>query len=207
MMRKILISALASAIALSSAAPVFAQQGPPAARYDDKAGLGNPHAAGGAPSEEKREEIRKKIEAVRIWRLTEALKLDGQTSSKLSALLGSCEHRRKGIMREQTVTMREIRHALTSTKPDTSKIKTALDKLEKSRHAMQELRDEELSGVKSILTVEQQARFLLFQQDFRHEMQGIIDDARRGGAGRSPGGEIPGKGDPGVNRPGRSQAN
>ncbi len=204
-MRKMMIPAMVVAMVLSCAALASARQGPPSDRSDDITGIDNPQAPGGEPSEEKREEVRKKIEAVRIWRLTEALKLDAPTSSKLSALLSSFEQQRMGIMREQMTAMRELRRLLKTPKPDESKIRSALERLEKNQHAMQALRDKELGGVKEILTIEQQARFLLFQQDFRREMQGIIADARRGVHGRGPGEEIPGKNRSDVNSPGSSQ--
>ena len=188
-MRKMMIPAMVVAMVLSCAALASARQGPPADRNDDMTGIDNPQAAGGEPSEEKREAVRKKIEAVRIWRLTEALKLDTPTSSKLSSLLSSFEQQRMGIMRQQMTAMRELRRMLKTPKPEESKIKSALDRLEKNQHAMQALRDKELAGVKEILTIEQQARFLLFQQEFRREMQGMISNARKGG----PRGEGPGR--------------
>ena len=93
-MRKMMIPAMVVAMIITCAALVSARQGPPVERSDEIAELDNPQAPGGEPSEEKREEVRKKIEAVRIWRLTEALKLDAPTSSKLSALLSSFDQQR-----------------------------------------------------------------------------------------------------------------
>ena len=81
---------------------------------------------------------------------------------------------------------------LGSPKPDESKIKTVLDRLGKNQRTMQALRDKEFGGVKEILTIEQQARFLLFQQEFRREMQGMITNVRRGGPG--PRGGLRGEG-------------
>ena len=194
-MRKMMIPAMVVAMIVSCAALVSARQGPPAERSEETAEFDNPQAPGGELSEERREEVRKKIEAVRIWRLTEALKLDAPTSSKLSALLSSFDQQRRDIMREQMTTMKQLRHLLDSPKSDESKIKTALDRLEKNRHAMEALRDKEIGGVKDILTIEQQARFLLFQQEFRREMQGMIANARKGGPGPRGGsrGEGPGR--------------
>ena len=182
-MKKKLIPAMIVAVMISCAAIAAAQT----------TGPGKPPSPGTEPSEERREEVRKKIEAVRIWRLTEALKLDAPTSSKLSALLSSFDQQRRDIMREQMTAMRELRRMLESSKPDESKIKTTLDRLEKNRHAIQALRDKEIGGVKEILTIEQQARFLLFQQEFRREMEGMISNARRGGPRGGMRGEGPGR--------------
>ena len=188
MMRSLVISLALITTAFGAAATdLFAQQGPPAGQYDEMMRPGNQPGQGNALSEEKREEIRKKIEAVRIWRLTERLKLDTTTSAKLASVLSSFDQQRKGMVQEQIATMRELRVSLNSQKPDEARLKTALEKLQKNQHSLQELRDREYSGLKDILTIEQQARFLLFQQEFRREMQSMISNARSsGGRGRGP---------------------
>ena len=191
--RTMMIPAIVVVLVLSGASLVSARQGAPADRNDDTMAIDNPQAPGQEPSEERREEVRKKIEAVRIWRLTEALKLDAPTSSKLSALLSSFDRQRRDIMREQMTAMRDLRRMLDSPKPDEAKIKPAIERLEKNRHAMQALRDKEIGSVKEILTIEQQARFLLFQQEFRREMEGMISNARRGGPRGGLRGEGPGR--------------
>ena len=190
-----LIVLLIIAAAVASAAPASAQQAQPGGHYDDAMGFDNPPGQGNAAMEEKREAIRKKIEAVRIWRLTEELKLDTGTSAKLASILSSMDQQRRDIMREQMAVMRELQQSLKSSKPDETKLKDSLEKLEKNHHAMQELRDREFKALKDILAIEQQARFLVFQQQFQREMRGMISGARGGGQGRGPmgrGGRTPG---------------
>ena len=171
--------------------PAYAQtrtQGqPPDDRQQDEGAFAPDPGQGSPPSDERREEVRKKIEAIRIWRLTEELKLDTNTSAKLSSVLSSFEQQRRDIMREQMTTMREMRLSLRSAKPDESKLKAALEKLEKNHRSMQELREKEFRSLKDILTIEQQARYLLFQQAFQREMQGMIAGARGGGKGMGSG--------------------
>ena len=188
MTRSLLISILLSAALTIGVAPLiaYAQQGPPSGQYDDMMGLDNQRGRGNALSEQKREEIRNKIETVRIWRLTEQLKLDTATSAKLASLLTSFDQQRKGVMQEQAAGMRELRLQLKSQKPDEAKIKSALDRIVKNQSLMQGLREQEWKGLQSILTFEQQARFLLFQQEFRREMQNMIVNARTGNRGRGP---------------------
>jgi Spy/CpxP family protein refolding chaperone len=128
-------------------------------------------------SEEKREEIRKKIDAVRIWRLTEALKLDANTSAKLSSLLSSVDHRRREILREQTGTINSLRFLVRAPKPDEARIKTSLEKLDKNHLQMQELTSSERNGLKNILTIQQQAQYVVFQHEFMREMRGMIGSA------------------------------
>jgi Spy/CpxP family protein refolding chaperone len=180
MRTKVFLTAMVLFVAAATTS--FAQQGPPGGtRYE------NPDARGDAPAEEKRAEIRKKIEAVRIWRLTDELNLDAPTSAKLASFLNTMDRQRMEIAREQRMTMKELRRLLNSPKPDEPRLKVALNKLEKSHHDVQLLRDKELSGLKDILTIEQQARYLIFQQEFQREIRQMIAGARWGsgpGGGR-----------------------
>jgi Spy/CpxP family protein refolding chaperone len=166
----------------------FGQQGPASmqtnSQYNDGRGVENRGRPGrGEPmSDEKRTEIRKKIETVRIWRLTEALKLDANTSAKMSSLLSSLEHQRREIQREQMGTLQMLQQSLKSPQIEESRIKSDLEKLEKNNRAMQELKNKEMSGLKNLLTIEQQARYVIFQQEFMREMRGMIHGAR--GSGR-----------------------
>ncbi len=138
----------------------------------------------GGTSEERREEVRKKIEAVRIWRLTEKLKLDATTSAKLSSFLSSMDLKRRETMKSQMELMKDLRLSLRAAKPDEAKVRAVLAKLEKNHHEMQKFRDQEMQGLKDFLTIEQQARFLLFQHDFQHEIRGMVHKARGNGQGR-----------------------
>jgi len=151
-----------------------------------------------ALSEKKREEIRRKIEAVRIWRLTEVLNLDAATGAKLSSLLSSMDLKRRDVMKDYTHAMKELRVYVGSAKPDESKIKLALETIEKRHHDMEAIRDQELSGLKTILTVEQQGRFLLFQQEFNREMRKMFAGARgltkASGVREQSGGRMPSAG-------------
>ncbi len=194
---KIKILLTAAALVFGATTASFAQQAPPGSLSNDSAANGR----GGAPTEEKREAIRRKIEAVRIWKLTEALKLDAATSAKLASYLSSMDQQRMGLIRDHMMTMRELRRSLKDSKPDEKSLKVSLDKLEKNRRAMQELRDKELSGLKDILTTEQQARYVLFQQEFQREMREMIAAAReRGRTGREGGGAGNGIGEPPAGR-------
>ena len=150
--------------------------------YDNRSveNLGRP-GRGEPLSDEKRAEIRKKIDTIRIWRLTEALKLDANTSAKLSSLLSSLDQQRREIQRDQTRTLIMLQQSLMSPKIEELRIKIDLDKLEQNYRAMQDLKYKEMGGLKRILTIEQQGRYVIFQQEFMREMRGMIRGARGNG--------------------------
>ncbi len=156
-------AAIIAAVLIITGSAVFAQQGP-----------------GSEADARKREEVRKKVEAVRIWRLTEALKLDEKTSARLSSFLSVLDEQRRGLVRERMETLRDLRPLLKPERPDEKKLKIALDKLDKNRLAMADLEEKENAGVKDILTVEQRARYVIFQHEFRREIRGMIAGARGG---------------------------
>ncbi|OGW37975.1 MAG: hypothetical protein A2010_15215 [Nitrospirae bacterium GWD2_57_9] len=208
-MTKIVILVMTLALFAGAA---MAQRMPGSAADDrqrEDAGFAPDQGPEGPVTEERREEVRKKIEAVRIWRLTEELKLDAATAGKLSALLSSLDQKRRTIQREQMESMRTMRQSLRSESPDPARIKRMLDTLENNHREMQELRNSEHKGLKEILTTEQQARYLIFQEEFLREIRGMIGGARRdagqgqgmrGGAGQGrrigPGRDGPGSGPP-----------
>lgn len=191
--------AIMAAALIIAGATVHAQQGPGqmggqyrnVSESDRTQGRGEPDA-------KKRAEVRKKIEAVKIWRLTEELKLDEKTSARLASFLSAMDENRRGLMHERMETMKDLRTILKTKKPDEKKLKADLDKLEKNRREMVELDGKETGGVKDILSVEQQARYVIFQQEFRRELRGMISGARGNGQGvhgpASRTGEGPGSG-------------
>ncbi len=188
---KIKVLLTAAALVFGAATVSFSQQTSPGSLSG--AGTG-PGGRNGSPSETKRESVRRKIEMVRIWKLTEALKLDTATSAKLASFLSSIDKQRIEIIRDNIMTMQELRRTLKTSKPDEKSLKASLDRLGKNRRAILELRDKELNGLKDILTTEQQARYMIFQQDFHREMREMIAAAReKEGAGRGRMGNGPGE--------------
>lgn len=186
-MKKTVLAIIAAA---ACALPVHAEDRDPALTRDDPAGAAQ---AQDAPAGARREEVRKKIEAIRMWRLTEELKLDEAASARLASVLSSFDQQRKDIRRSQRETMRELRTLLNTARPDEAKLKTALDRMEHAHATMQALRNKELTSAKELLTIEQQARFVLFQAEFMHDMRRMISGARGDGPGMGMG-RGPGRG-------------
>lgn len=162
--------------------------GSPSGRFEYAAFDGDEEAG-----EAKREEVRRKLETVRMWRLTETLKLDEKTSTQLASFLSSIDEKRRGLIKENREAIKEMRASLNAAKPDEGKLKAGIDRIERNQQAIQELRQKEISGVKGMLTTEQQARYLVFQQDFRREVRRMIAGARGKGTEMEPEPGAPGQ--------------
>jgi hypothetical protein len=176
----------------------FAQHAPMGGSYQDEMGLDAQPGQWNPPSKEKREEVRKRVEAIRIYRLTGALKLDEKASAQLASLLGTIDLQRRELMDQNMDAMKELRTSLRSPHPSESKLKPILERLEKNHREMSGLKDKELKGLKDILTVEQRARYVVFQRDFAREIRSLITSARSDGqgirGGSSSGRAVPGPG-------------
>jgi Spy/CpxP family protein refolding chaperone len=176
---------IVAAFLAASAAGAMAQQQMPGPRQD-------------RPSEEQRREaVRKKMDAVKIARLTETLKLDEKTAAAFIPVITALEQKRRALMKENREIMQEIRIMLHASQPDEGKLKIAVNKVEKNRQEIAAQRNKEFDAARNHLTVTQTARYIIFNQEFQQEMRGMVDGARSGRDGRKPEGRGPGQG-PGM---------
>lgn len=135
----------------------------------------------------QRDETRKKVEAIRVARLTEALNLDERTVVRFIPAVTALEMKRRTLLLEHRRMMMEIRRELQAPSPDAGRLKADVEKIAIGQRELAKLREKEQETVREHLTTEQQARYLLFQEDFLSEIQGIVSGMRD--RGRVPGGE------------------
>lgn len=160
--------------------PSFAQQG----------SMRGP--AGGPPTDEQREEIRKKMEAVRMSRLTEELKLDEKTAARFIPVITALGQKRRALMKDIRQAMQELRTELKAAHPDEGRMRTAIGRIEKNQREIASLREKELQAARENLSVAQQAQYIIFNQEFVREMRGMMEGVR--GRGPAKGGMGPGQG-------------
>jgi len=130
------------------------------------------------PSTEERERIRKRIDLIRMWRLTEDLNLDEETGSKLFPLIRQYEEKRRVLARKREEILFTLKGQLKTGTPHEESIKGLLKEWEEIRAEEQDLNRKEKEDLKKILSIEQQAKYLLFQQEFTKEMRRMIADVR-----------------------------
>ncbi|MCL5022949.1 MAG: hypothetical protein M1497_06245 [Nitrospirae bacterium] len=128
------------------------------------------------PSREQMEKVRKRIETLKMWKLTRALDLDEKTSAQVFPLLNRYDRKRADLEKAMRDNMRELKDALKEGREN--QMKNILGMIEESHKSIQALKDAEWQELKGIFTTEQQAKFVFFQQEFDREMRKIIGEAR-----------------------------
>ena len=128
------------------------------------------------PPREKMEKVRKRIETLRMWKLTKALDLDEKIAARLFPLLNRYDKKRVVKERNLREDIIALKDALKNNKE--GQIKDTLENLEKNHKSLQEIKDEERAELKKILTIEQQAKFILFQLEFNKEIKKIISKTK-----------------------------
>ena len=130
------------------------------------------------PPFEKREEIRKRIELIRMWKLTEELDLTEETGAKLFPILHTFDEKRRELHKERHTIMNELRKALENVATSDEEIEAAMDKLDENALAVSDLLRQQRQELKGVLSPRQQAKFVLFQREFHREIRKIIAEAR-----------------------------
>lgn len=115
--------------------------------------------------------VRKKVEALRAWQLTEELDLDEKTSSRLFPVIREADQERWRIEASNRDLVREMARSLKQADPDPEEINQILDKLQSNRRELVRAEERHLASVRQILSPEDTARYLMFQIRFQREIR------------------------------------
>ena len=146
-------------------------------------------------------EGRRLIETIKIWKLSEALNLNEDQAARLFPKLAQLEASRREFHSRQRLLRDEVALLLTQRPLRVQEIKAKLDELDRTEADFR-VRERAMKGeLRSILSLEQQARLALFEDRFETEMRRTIQDLRQRRRGVSPYGPGPGIGPPPVRNP------
>lgn len=145
-------------------------------------------AADGTPGEGDLTRVRKKIEALRAWRISEELDLDQETSARLFPVMRDADEKGWRIESMNRALIREMDLQLKKGEPDPGKINGILDRLQANRMEKARIENRHLKRVREILSPEDTARYLIFQFRFQKELKQKAARAfREGRGGQGPG--------------------
>jgi hypothetical protein len=128
------------------------------------------------PSRAQFEKTQKRVEALRMWKLTQTIDLNEKTAAKLFPVINEYDRKRLVTEKKMRKNMRTLRRSVNSASEEDLQ---NLMKTLKSHHLrLQEIQYEEMNKLRDILTVRDQAKFMIFKQDFDREMKKRIFEAR-----------------------------
>jgi hypothetical protein len=136
--------------------------------------MGPPGTPGPDGDPERRKELRRRISALRMARLTQELDLDEATAAKLFPAINHQDERSAQIAEEHTKQMHKLDELCH--KPDTKDADVApvIDALFATRKQMRDVEDELHAKVRGILTPSQMAKFILFHEHFGDEVREML---------------------------------
>lgn len=129
------------------------------------------------PDREKMEKIRHKMEFLRNWKLMDELKLDEATASKLFSAMKGLDGRNRKIMDEGFDLVKQLESIVEKGNGSEKEMQALITRLRANMEAGHNLKLQRIDAVAGLLTVEQQAKYILFELSFKREMAGIAGRA------------------------------
>jgi len=147
--------------------------------------LARPPARGdyGPMDEERRAELRERIELIWMWRLTEELDLTQEEGATIFPVLRQYEEKKRALRDENRELVRELDQLIEANASE-GKLKKAIQALAENEKKYHQVKEEGFQKLERILPVEKQARYIVFQQEFRREIHRLLRRSR--GTGRGP---------------------
>lgn len=121
------------------------------------------------PSTEKVERMRKRIETMKMWKLTQVLDLDEQRAAELFPVLNRYNKKRLDVMKRMRENMRKLRGTVDSAPED--ELQVLIRNLRDAHAELKAVNEEELESFRGLLSVREFAKFVIFKQDFNREMK------------------------------------
>lgn len=118
------------------------------------------------------------IEKVRIYKLTEALDLTEEQTTKFFPHLKEMRKNEQDFQGQRMVLLQELRN-LVKTNAREQEIINVLNQFQELQKKRMTNQMQEIESLKKILTPVQQAKFLIFQEDFEREIRELIREVRK----------------------------
>lgn len=118
------------------------------------------------------------IEKVRIYRMSQELDLTTEQAIEFFPKLKDFQKIEQKFVEEKTRVLNELRDKVTQGAPDKD-ILALLGQFEKAHRRRLENQVETMKALFEILTPVQQAKFLIFQDDFNREIRDILKEIKK----------------------------
>lgn len=125
-----------------------------------------------------RERSRERIQMMKIWKMTETLRLDREGAARFIAVNNYYEESRRKVRRDFNEDIQRVRNVLRDMNPPERELRDLVNRLKNRKKEINDLENKQLEEEMNLLKPEQQARYFLFQIDFRREMEDMIREVQ-----------------------------
>jgi Spy/CpxP family protein refolding chaperone len=147
------------------------------------AGAGERRGTAPAGALERREQIKKKIRAMRAYTLTEELSLDEPTAGKLFPMLSRYDDETDRLLEKRVDVQRRLRHA--DSLRDPRAVERLIDEAVANQRAFWDLEEKRVADLRKILTPVQAAKLLVvlpaIERKIQNQLRKAIVQRRTGG--------------------------
>ncbi len=130
------------------------------------------------PSPERREQLRRDIENMRIWKMTQFLGLSTEQSTKFFPIFNDFQGKREKLEEQRGEMMRRLGELVESEAEHESEIRRLMSGLVKNRERMVAVQEEFRREAGKVLSLKQQAKLIIFEERFQREICRMIDDIK-----------------------------
>ena len=132
----------------------------------------------GPPRNEDRARMRERIHMMKMWKLTEVLELDEQTTAKLFPLMREFAVKQQELRTKRGEIVKQMRQELDKDVPDSAVFGPLIDEFKQNELAIVEARITRLDDMSKLLGDEQVAKVIALISKFERRFKGLMGEAR-----------------------------
>jgi hypothetical protein len=121
-----------------------------------------------------------RIHMIKMWKLTEALKLDREGAARFFAVANKYEEGKRRVRQDLHEDIQRLRSLMRDMNPPERELRDLLSRIKNRKKDLDDLIQKQTDEELNLLKPDQQARYVLFQIDFQREMQDLIHEIREG---------------------------
>jgi Spy/CpxP family protein refolding chaperone len=127
---------------------------------------------------QNRQRVRKNITTLRLLRMTEALNLTEEQTTKIYPFISRVEEEKMDIQKQIGIKMQELKSTLREQAPKEEEIADKVKSIKDLRRLLKEKDDEIENFLENNLTAIQKAKYLLFSVEFSRDLGEKLNRAR-----------------------------
>lgn len=119
-----------------------------------------------------------RIQMIRMLKLTEILKLDREEAGRFFAITNQYEQTKRKLYRDFQEDIQKLRNLMRDMHPPERELREIISHIKTKNRDLKDIKLKQEEEEINLLKPEQQARYILFQIDFRRNLENMIREVR-----------------------------